>query len=239
MVNRRTKMKLGIVVLMAAILILAAAFAGIFYFQSKTHFSPSPSRAVEYKDGYPNIDWTYWTAQNPDIIGWITIPHTHVDAPIVQAKANNPQFYLSHDAWGNWNPWGAIYVSAECVDEGLDSQNTVIYGHNMGNGDTQQFGDLSRYTDYTFANEHATILIQTPAWNKTMQVEFVEIARGWDPVRQTTFSDELDFSSWYAERARAASVTLADTTEPPSQVFSLVTCSYNYWSSERTIVYAC
>ena len=83
-------------------------------------------------DGFPTVDWAYWQGVNPDVIGWITVPGTTINSPIVQAPTDDPDFYLSHDVYGNYNIYGAIYLDAECAEAGLDSRNAVILGHHSG-----------------------------------------------------------------------------------------------------------
>ena len=66
---------------------------------------PSPRAAqtteAEAEDGFPDIDWDWWKKENPDVIGWVTVPGTGIDLPICQARDEDPTFYLAHDAYGS------------------------------------------------------------------------------------------------------------------------------------------
>ena len=102
-------------------------------------------------DSFPIVDWAYWQGVNPDVIGWITVPGTTINSPIVQAPTDSPDFYLSHDVYGNYNIYGAIYLDAECAEAGLNSRNAVILGHHSGNLDAAPFGVIQEYVDKSFA----------------------------------------------------------------------------------------
>ena len=47
-------------------------------------------------------------AVNPDVTGWLTIPGTNIDLPIMQADDND--YYLSHDLYGEPDPYGLPYI---------------------------------------------------------------------------------------------------------------------------------
>ena len=58
-------------------------------------------------------------------IGWLTIAQTEsINLPIMQT--DNNEYYLSHDAFGNENIFGAAFLEAE-----IDSENKhlIIHGH--------------------------------------------------------------------------------------------------------------
>lgn len=189
-------------------------------------------------DGFPIVDWTYWQSVNPDVIGWITVPGTTIDSPIVQAPPDEPDYYLSHDIYGDYNIYGAIHLDAECSEQGLDSRNAVILGHHSGNLNAAPFGIIQRYADETFASEHATILLQTPEWKRTYEVRFAQIVNGLDPSKRTTFNGDEDFRAWYDGMWADAAMKLDVITEP-EQVISLVSCSYYlHPENERTVVVA-
>lgn len=223
----------------AAIILLCVVlvFAANIFFESKTKTSPSPfSPQLSSDDEFPFVDWNYWHSVNADIIGWITIPETSINSPIVQAKADNPQKYLWTDVYGNWNPYGAIYLDADCMAEGLKSQNSVIYGHNMGNESHSMFAELASMTSRDYATSHQNVLIQTPEWKQHIKVCFSEVVNGADATKTTAFETQNSYKHWYGERKTHAALVLRESIV--DRVYSLVTCSYNYFSNERTIVYA-
>ena len=86
--------------------------------------------------------------QNSDIIGWITVPYTNIDYPIVQAKDN--AYYLRRDLNGNIAKPGTIFMDCRCASDG--SGYSIIYGHNMKSG--AMFGTLARFGEKTFFDAH-------------------------------------------------------------------------------------
>lgn len=236
----------------AAALLLAAAVglaAAWLRFRAAADPSPSPATsasapllgdaaAAEAGQGeWPEVDWAWWQARNPDVIGWITVPGTDINHPICQAHADDPDFYLTHDAYGDYNPLGAVYLDAECEAEGLSSRNAVVLGHSRRlTGAVTGFGYVMSYAGREFAASHADVLIQTPAGRTRYKVRFANVVPGWEPSKRTSFESDADFRSWYdGERASADMVLDADAE--PERVVSLVSCSYYTWkSNERTVV---
>ncbi len=103
------------------------------------------------------IDFEALTVENPDTIGWIRIPDTNVDYPIVQGTDND--FYLDHDFYGKESAAGSIYLDFESEAD-LQGRNQILYGHNMKNG--SMFKDINRYKDPEYFKEHQYFSIYTP-----------------------------------------------------------------------------
>lgn len=188
--------------------------------------------------GFPDVDWEAWRAINPDVIGWITIPGTPVDYPIVQAPADDPTYYLKHDVYRKANYMGCPYLDADCAEGGLlGSVNAVVFGHNLGFGDTSMFNAVASYTDAAFAREHRRILLQTPDERREFEVQAADCIGGWEAQKRTRFESGTDFGRWYAERIAESDMRLsAEPVVPP--IVTLCTCSYNRWAdNERTVVY--
>ena len=76
---------------------------------------------------------------NPDTYGWITIPGTVVNYPVVRGADND--WYLDHAYTGDSLPVGSIFADFRTADSVFDNKNLVIYGHNVNDG--SMFGSLS------------------------------------------------------------------------------------------------
>ena len=88
-------------------------------------------------------------ALNNDLVGWISIPNTVIDYPVVQAE--DGEFYLSHDFYGEENVNGQIILDVLC-DPYTPSYNLVVSGHHMKNG--SMFGGLPEYRNKSYWQKH-------------------------------------------------------------------------------------
>lgn len=112
-----------------------------------------PSETTEPEK--PLRDLSPLLEQNSECIGWLCIPDTAVNYPVMHTP-RNPQKYLRTNFYGEYSQSGVPFLDYRCS---LDSGNLLIYGHNMKNG--TMFGELKSYTDPAFCAEHPTIEFQT------------------------------------------------------------------------------
>lgn len=223
-----------------AVALVAAVFLGAWaigcHLAART--APDPTGALgapDAPDGFPAVDWAHWQSVNPDVIGWITIPGTTVDYPILQAPADDPTFYLRHDVYRAWNYVGVPYLDAGCVD-GLLSENTAIFAHHIKVGEPM-FAPLASYPEAAFAEAHGVVLIQTPTAKRRLAVMAAARIRGSSLTKRVSFEGPEDFRAWYAERLDEAAIVRDGAI--PARTTTLITCSYELWpGNERTVVYA-
>lgn len=104
-------------------------------------------------------------ASNNDLVGWLYIPGTAVNTPIVQAKDNT--YYLRNNFFGQHTNYGTAYADYRCK-KSTTSTNQVIYGHNMPSG--THFYDVSRYEDIEWYKKHPVIKYSTLTDNYTYLV---------------------------------------------------------------------
>ena len=79
-----------------------------------------------------------------DSIGWIYIPDTHINYPVMQSEDND--FYLHHASDGSYLYAGSIFLDYRCNAD-FSSISNILYGHNMSNrsmfADVINFGSLA------------------------------------------------------------------------------------------------
>jgi sortase B len=208
------------------------------------HLPPWQERPAEVRAGvamdatsqderFDVVDWHYWHAVNSDIIGWVSVPDTHINYAVVQAPRADPTYYLDHDIYRNGNPYGCPYVDADCT--GTEGLHTVIFGHNMG-FDQSMFSDFSHYSDEAFARAHPEVLFQTPDEQVVLVVSSVCVISGTEQSKRIDFADRDELAAWYEGRFASADLKISNDREALCLV-SFVTCSYRRSSDERTIIY--
>ena len=91
------------------------------------------------------IDYSPVVTVNEDMVGWIKVPDTNIDYPVVQFSNND--YYLNHDFDKEYNYRGAIFMDYRNNPTTLDA-NTIIYGHNCY--DKTMFSELDQYEKIDF-----------------------------------------------------------------------------------------
>lgn len=141
----------AIVIAIVCFVAAAAILIGLFLMQQAANPDPSPNNPDNSEtntDEFPDVDWVYWQSVNPDVIGWVTVPGTNIDSPIVQAHEDDPDYYLHHDVYKNYNVYGCPYLDAGCISLGLEAPNCVIFGHHMNDGTV--FSAFASYSEPAF-----------------------------------------------------------------------------------------
>jgi len=95
--------------------------------------------------------------KNNDLAGWICIPGTRINYPVMQTK-EDMEYYLRRDFDGNEDVNGLPFLDARC-DVNRPTTNLLIYGHSMNSG--AMFAGLADYKDYEFYQKHKTIYFDT------------------------------------------------------------------------------
>ena len=100
---------------------------------------------------------------NKDVAGYISIPGTDIDYPLMQGQEDNEE-YLKTDIYGNNLRAGSIFLDYRDVFDEIEngkpvkenSDCLIVYGHNMR--DESMFGKLKYYkTDKDYYSKHPVI----------------------------------------------------------------------------------
>ena len=95
--------------------------------------------------------------QNADFAGWIYIPNTLINLPVVQGEDNS--FYLTHGFTKAKSVFGCPFLE---YDAEKTDQNKVIHGHNMGSNSDKIFSTLVDYQNPDYAKKHRYIYFSEP-----------------------------------------------------------------------------
>lgn len=117
---------------------------------------PDPAEDDPMMEKMAQINLTALQEINPDVIGWIRIPDTQIDYPLLQGQDND--FYLKHTWQKEENNVGSVFLEHR-NSSNLTDFNTIIYAHNMNDG--SMFGSLSKYNDRQYREKHPYVYIAT------------------------------------------------------------------------------
>ncbi|MBQ1280643.1 MAG: class B sortase [Oscillospiraceae bacterium] len=158
--------------------------------------------------------------ENEEVIGWIYVPGTDIDYPILQGSDN--EFYLDH-GWDLSSKYaGSIFLESQNSADFTDF-NTIVYGHNMRSG--SMFGSLKQYSSSSYLEDHQYIYIATEtglyrydvfAAHRVQTNNVVYMTKIDEPKQREQFIDfALDYTS-----VKTDIVPTAD-----DQILTLSTCS--------------
>lgn len=146
--KRRSIIPILLIIIGIGLIVAAAAIfinAQIGYKQASESYQKIEKQYVSDKDasGVPTIDFDALAQTNPEIVGWIYVPGTNINYPVVQT--NNNSKYLNTLFDGTANASGAIFLDSDDTAPGMVDQQTTIYGHHMNDG--SMFNVISDTTD--------------------------------------------------------------------------------------------
>lgn len=159
---------------------------------------------------------------NNDFRGWITIPNTKVNYPLVQGQDN--EYYLTHNFKKEYNAGGGIFISYDNKDP-FNGKNTIIHGHYMK--DKSMFGSLHNYKGGEFANANNKFYITTK--DGTLEYEIFSIyieEANTNPYRFSFKSDE-EYVEYLNQLKNKSMHKLVDyNLSSEDKIVTLSTCSY-------------
>ena len=169
-------------------------------------------------------------AQNQETVGWLYIPGTSINTPIVQHKDND--FYLTNNFYGSYTKYGCVYADYKCRKNTL-SKNTVIYGHDMSCGTA--FYDLNRYDDIEWYRKNPIIKYATLNGDYTFLIytAFLTTVNPKDDggymfnFIEPNMSDS-SFAGFIEQVNQRALYTTGIDLKASDKIINLSTCNYNY-----------
>lgn len=192
---------------------------------------PSPEATTDILAPEPEIMEKFKSlyAENNELIGWLSIPETTIDYPVMQNEDN--EYYLHHNFYGKDDRYGCLFVK-DFVDVNTPCTNFIIYGHNMKDG--SMFGELDEYKDESFCREHPLIYFDTLYEERTYEVMAVFLSQVYESddaafkyyeFYQADTEDE--FLSFYKAVTDMSLYETGVTAEFGDNFLMLSTCAYH------------
>lgn len=175
------------------------------------------------------LDFKALQTRYPDVKGWLTIPGTVVDYPVLQSSAEDPEKYLRRNYDMKWRMAGSLFFQYDCMP---DSRNLVVFGHNMNDG--TMFAVLKKMADPKFRQEHPTAVLQTADGTHEYRILTALTTDTTQlPFNRTQFAGDEDFLSFAGSMLAGTGYT----AQAGDRLLTLVTCAYT-WDGARTVVVA-
>ena len=190
---------------------------------------------TEPREVLPRLQEQY--EKNPDLAGWLTIPGTRIDYPVMYSP-DEPERYLHANFEVSYSFAGLPFIDAACDPE---SGNRIIYAHNMLDG--SMFRALLKYQQKDFWQRNPVISFNT----LYEEQEYEVVAAFYDKVYKKSdtnfkfyqFYDTSDQSSFDEAMAYYRGHALYDTgvTAQCGDLFlTLVTCAYQTENGRFVVV---
>ena len=173
---------------------------------------------------WPHIDVAKMRAVNPDFVGWVYMPLSPLNYPVVKDRPDN--YYLTHNFSGEPSIHGTITLDVRLGGR-LSAYSTFFYGHHMK--DWSMFQSVVELANPPFLKEHPIIYLLMDGCYFEARI-FAGVCYWSREARKlaerATFRDREDYAGWLSE-IRANSVIDADVpVTQEDRVAGFCTCAY-------------
>ena len=179
----------------------------------------------------PRHDLAALQSENPDCVGWLTIPDTTVDYPIVWTP-NDPEHYLRRDFYDSYASGGTPFLDGRNKPQ-AEGQNLIVYGHNMLDG--SMFKPVLQYFTPNFQVTHEDIYLELNGAQYHYQVLAALETNTRSPVY--TYTDLNNTAEMEDFRAALLEETSLDAIPQAEGYLTLSTCN-NQGGNSRVLVIA-
>ncbi len=201
--------------------------------------SSAPGKPSEAPPTVPG-EWTVQDqygalfAQNPDMVGWISIDDTAFNYPVMQTP-RRPDYYLMRGFDGQRSDFGVPYAAERCSINPA-SDNITIYGHHMKSG--KLFGALDGYTDKAFWRQHPVIRFDTRAgFGQYAVLAVFKTTPAAFPYHEfMDAADEAEFDAYVRWCVELSLYCTGVTAKHGDKLITLSTCEYTQADGRLVVV---
>lgn len=177
---------------------------------------------------------------NPDIVGWIKIPNTNIDLPVLQADAKDPEFYLDHDYNKNASKFGSVFADAKSKVTDEKTKSTILYGHTLNSG--RMFSQLSKYKNYEFLKENPVFTFDTvndvSQWKVLSVILTNTLPDQGVPFdyMKTAFKSDSDYLNFVYQLRIRSMFNTGVSFRADDKIVLLSTCTYEFTDFREVVV---
>lgn len=175
----------------------------------------------QLKDTAKNLKSAY-----PDAIGWLYIPDTAINYPLMQGNDND--YYLHHAYDGSKLTAGSIFLDCRCENRLLNPIN-IVYGHNMKNG--SMFAGLLKYGDTAYCDEHRYGWLATESI--VYRIDFFSLAKV--DREDAIYDGSQPVADWMPRLWSLSGICNEMTYTEADRFISLSTCSYEFKNARAVL----
>lgn len=177
--------------------------------------------------------------KNKDFAGWIQIPDTTIDYPVMYVADDNDT-YLYANFNKEYDAGGTPFIDGYCSLEPV-SDNLIIYGHHMN--DNSMFQPLMNYKDKDFYEKHSTFYFDMLKERGTYEIVAVILTRalaedeeGFRYYGQLDFPDEETFNNYMDNIHRLQLYDTGKTAAYGDKLITLSTCEYSQEDGRLAVI---
>lgn len=174
--------------------------------------------------------------RNSDLVGWVSIPGTRIDYPVMQSA--QPDYYLRRSFDKKRANHGSIYVW-EQADVFAPSDNVTLFGHRMNDG--TMFYALLDYAHEAFWREHTTFRFDTLEEKREYEIfaAFRTSGTGGEGFAYHAFVDAVkgeDFDTFVRMCKELSFYDTGITPQYGDKLVTLSTCDYALENGRMVVV---
>lgn len=187
---------------------------------AEVQWVPAPVEEDPHLQSLEEIDLDALRQVNPDVIGWILLPDTDINYPILQGTDND--YYLNHTWMGEKNAVGSIFMEYRNQPD-FTQYNTILYGHNMING--SMFSDLGRYTGASFQKDHPYVYLVTEEGPLRYEIFSAYQAQLGSTTYGLSFNQEETKKEFLIHALQNSKFDMGIAPELTDRILTMSTCS--------------
>ncbi len=178
----------------------------------------------------PNVNFEALDTLPGNAIGWLYLPDSVINYPVMQAEDNS--YYLNHLADGSYNSNGSLFLDRRNASDFSD-ENSVIYGHYMRSG--KMFGTLQSYSSQEYYETHPVIYLTTREGKYRIEVFSAYTTEKTSSAYTLKFATKAEYGEWLKEVATKSEIETNLHLSVDDHIITLSTCAYSFYDARYVV----